>query len=96
MRNRPDAHRWRVTMNDTCVEVFRRPVLTSEVTLGALGIGNAPMPVPVCVCSAHITDTDDVNTVTIYNQTHQPITRATTHDALTHMLRVTQDFDDSF
>lgn len=94
MRNRPDANRWRVTMNDTCVEVFRRPVLTSEVTLGALGIGNAPLPVPICVCSAHITDTDASHTVIIYNQTHELVTRTTTHNAIIHMLRLTHEFDD--
>jgi hypothetical protein len=45
-RKHPDAQRWRVTLRGDVIEVFLRPILTSEVTLGALGIGNAPMPVP--------------------------------------------------
>lgn len=45
-RKHPDAQRWRVSMREDVVEVLRRPILTSDVTLGALGIGNAPMPVP--------------------------------------------------
>lgn len=86
MRNRPDANRWRVTMSDTQVEIFRRPVLTSEITLGALGIGNAPMPVPVCVCTAILTDADS-QTVTIFGHDGDVIATTNTHSATQHALQ---------
>jgi hypothetical protein len=60
MRNRPDALRWRVTMSETQVEVFRRPVLTSAVTLGALGLTDAPMPIPRCIVQLHLVDSSTV------------------------------------
>jgi hypothetical protein len=50
-RSRSDAPRWRVTQNQAQIEVYRRPVLTNDVTLGALGIGDAAMPVPLLVCT---------------------------------------------
>lgn len=50
-RNRSDAPRWRVTQYQDQIEVFHRPVLTNEITLGALGIGNASMPVPRLICT---------------------------------------------
>jgi len=50
-RSRSDAPRWRVTQHQAHIEVYRRPVLTNEVTLGALGIGDAAMPVPLLVCT---------------------------------------------
>lgn len=54
LRMRPDAQRWRVTLRDDVVEVFRRPILTSAVTLGALGLTDAPMPVPICVLTVQV------------------------------------------
>lgn len=91
MRNRPDANRWRVTMSDTQVEVFRRPVLTSEVTLGALGIGNAPMPVPVCVCKAVITD-ETTASVAVYDGDNKLIVTTSTHAAQHYMTRQIDEF----
>lgn len=89
MRNRPDAHRWRVTMNDTEVEIFRRPVLTSEVTLGALGIGNAPMPVPTCVCKA-IAVTDMPDHVEIFDTQHNLVATTGIHAAMLVMLQIAE------
>lgn len=54
LRMRPDSHRWRVTLREDVVEVFRRPILTSAVTLGALGLTDAPMPVPICVLTIQV------------------------------------------
>lgn len=85
MRNRPDAQRWRVTMSDVRVEVFRRPILTSEVTLGALGIGNAPMPVPVCVCYA-VVAADVADSVDIFDEDAHHLMTTSTHAAHHHML----------
>ena len=59
MRNRPDAQRWRVTMTDAEVQIVRRPVLTSEVTLAALGIGASPPPVPELVCRVQLSTEAD-------------------------------------
>ena len=89
MLNRHDAHRWRVTLNDTEVEIFRRPVLTSEVTLGALGLSNAPMPVPICVCKA-IALTDMVDHVEIVDVDHNTIAVTGTHAAVPVMLRLVE------
>lgn len=50
MRNRPDAQRWRVTMSEHDIEVWRRPLLNSAVTLAAIGIGDTPVPTPELVC----------------------------------------------
>jgi len=50
MRNRPDAQRWRVTMSEHDIEVWRRPLLTSAITLAAIGIGDAPVPTPELLC----------------------------------------------
>ncbi len=91
MRNRPDAHRWRVTMSDTRVEIFRRPVLTSAVTLGALGIGNAPMPVPVCVCYA-VEQPTTPNQVDIYDHQQHLTFSTTTHAAYHHMTSMVDAF----
>lgn len=63
LRMRPDAQRWRVSLRADVVEVFRRPVLTSDITLGALGLTDAPMPVPVCV----VTVTLDGNGMAVVN-----------------------------
>ncbi len=57
-RSRSDAPRWRVTQHQAQIEVFRRPVLTNEVTLGALGIGDAAMPVPLLVCTVALSTTE--------------------------------------
>jgi hypothetical protein len=86
MRNRPDAHRWRVTMNDSQVEIFRRPILTSEVTLGALGIGNAPMPVPICICTAVVTATA-TESVDVYDLDGNIIITTSTHAAMHYMVQ---------
>ncbi|RLT29262.1 MAG: hypothetical protein DWI54_07850 [Chloroflexi bacterium] len=67
MRNRPDALRWRVTMSETQVEVFRRPVLTSAVTLGALGLTDAPMPIPRCIVQLQLVDSSNVAISAIWN-----------------------------
>lgn len=91
MRNRPDAHRWRVTMNESEVEIFRRPVLTSEVTLGALGIGNAPMPVPVCVCRA-VAITDNPDQVEVFDAQLNRIAHLGTHAAVPEMLRLVEQY----
>ncbi len=56
-RSRSDAPRWRVTQQQDHIQVFRRPILTSEVTLGALGIGDAAMPVPLLVCTIALSTT---------------------------------------
>jgi hypothetical protein len=74
-------------MNDVEVEIFRRPILTSAVTLGALGIGNAPMPVPVCVCKA-ISVLDQPDHVTILDQLHNTISITHTHAAVPIMIRL--------
>lgn len=78
MRNRPDALRWRVTMSETRVEVFRRPVLTSAVTLGALGLTNAPMPIPRCIVQLHLVDSGSVAVSAVWNGTQyiDPIQQA--------------------
>jgi hypothetical protein len=94
MRNRPDAQRWRVTMNETTLEVFRRPILTSEMTLGAIGIGNAPMPVPRCICLVKL-DTSSTN-VDIYDESENHIATTTTHDALTFIIHYIQVTSASF
>ena len=82
-RKRADAQRWRVTINDDVIEVFRRPILTSEVTLGALGIGNAPMPVPMlCFTLAAVVTTppqwrvDNHTTPTHASSTHDSVQAA--------------------
>jgi hypothetical protein len=93
MRNRPDTNRWRVTMNESQVEIFRRPVLTSEVTLGALGIGNAPMPVPVCVCTA-VSINESTTTVDVYDSNGTLIISTSTHSAVHYMMRHVEDFLD--
>ncbi len=56
MRNRPDAQRWRVTMNEHDIEVWRRPLLTSALTLAAIGIGDAPVPTPELLCRITLPD----------------------------------------
>lgn len=56
-RSRSDAARWRVTQLHTYIEVYRRPLLTNDVTLGALGIGTAAMPVPQLVCTIALSAT---------------------------------------
>jgi len=78
MRNRPDALRWRVTMSETQVEVFRRPVLTSAVTLGALGLTDAPMPIPRCIVQLHLVDSSSVAVCAVWNGTQytDPIQQA--------------------
>ena len=91
MRNRPDANRWRVTMNETQVEVFRRPLLTSEITLGALGIGNAPMPVPLCICKAVLTD-EATATVAVYDEHDTLLVQTSTHAAQHYMTRHIEEF----
>lgn len=97
MRNRPDAQRWRVTMSDSSIEVFRRPVLTSEITLGAIGIGNAPMPVPQCICMVKL-DATSTN-VDIFDATDRHLAHASMHDAyaivMNHIQVETASFNDS-
>ncbi|NBU62945.1 MAG: hypothetical protein EBS29_00305 [Chloroflexia bacterium] len=56
-RNRGDAPRWRVTQHQAHIEVYRRPLLTSAVTLGAIGIGDAAMPVPQLICTIALSNT---------------------------------------
>jgi hypothetical protein len=70
LRNRPDALRWRVTMDETQIEVFRRPVLTSAVTLGALGLTDAPIPIPRCIVQLRMADTGSVAVDALWNGTH--------------------------
>jgi hypothetical protein len=64
-RSRSDAPRWRVTQHQAQIEVYRRPVLTNDVTLGALGIGDAAMPVPLLVCTVALS-TIEPGTVDIF------------------------------
>lgn len=89
MRNRPDSHRWRVTMNDFQVEIFRRPVLTNEVTLGAIGIGNAPMPVPVCICKAVLLP-EKSDHVEIFDAQNNSISITGTHAAMPLMMQLVE------
>lgn len=56
-RGRSDAPRWRVTQHQEQIEVYRRPILTSDVTLSALGIGDAAMPVPQLICTVALSTT---------------------------------------
>lgn len=70
LRNRPDALRWRVTMDETQIEVFRRPVLTSAVTLGALGLTDAPIPIPRCIVQLQMADNGSVAVDALWNGTH--------------------------
>lgn len=53
VRMRPDAQRWRVTITDDRVEIWRRPILTSAITLAAIGVGDAPMPIPQLCYAVH-------------------------------------------
>jgi hypothetical protein len=69
MRNRPDALRWRVTMDETQIEVFRRPVLTSAVTLGALGLTDAPIPIPRCIVQLQMAHNGSVAVEALWNGT---------------------------
>lgn len=91
LRNRTDAQRWRVTMSDTRVEIFRRPILTSAVTLGALGIGNAPMPVPHCVCFAELAENQS-NLFTVYDQQQHLISQCTAHAAYPLMVQLIEAY----
>lgn len=75
VRMRPDAQRWRVTINKEVIELWRRPVLTSDVTLAALGIGDAPMPVPQLCCV--IMADDATQTWSIQDLTHDPVQQVT-------------------
>jgi hypothetical protein len=78
LRNRPDALRWRVTMTAEAVEVFRRPILTSDITLGALGLTDAPMPVPVCIARITLIDagTTMIESHHTYEQERAPVLQA--------------------
>ena len=94
-RSRSDAPRWRVTQQQAHIEVFRRPILTSEVTLGALGIGDAAMPVPLLVCTIALSTTQpgDVD-IFVYNAQHTPQLHATVmpHQLLAHIAPIIAPF----
>lgn len=91
MRNRPDALRWRVTMTEDAVEVFRRPVLTSAVTLGALGLSTAPMPVPQCVIRITLLDSQ---TISVQQVTTGCIEHAPLHMAVERVHSCIQTYQD--
>ena len=91
LRNRPDALRWRVTMSSDAVEVFRRPILTSAITLGALGLTDAPMPVPVCVVQITLLDNQTVNIVSRTTAEHE---HAPTHTAVERVVAFVNQYRD--
>lgn len=82
-RNHHEPHRWRVTMRDDTIEVFRRPLLTSDVTLGALGIGTAPMPVPLLFYVIYPVPAEPSQTPTQWCIIDQSNPHHTTHTAAT-------------
>jgi hypothetical protein len=94
-RSRSDAPRWRVTQQQEHIEVFRRPILTSEVTLGALGIGDAAMPVPLLVCTIALSTTQpgDVD-IFVFNEknTAQLYATAMPHQLLAHIAPIIAPF----
>jgi hypothetical protein len=94
-RNRSDAPRWRVTQHNDQIEVYRRPVLTSEVTLGALGIGNAAMPVPQLVCTIVLSTTQpgDVD-IFVIDENHNAQLHATVmpRQLLAHIVPIIAPF----
>ena len=92
LRNRSDALRWRVTMISDTVEVFRRPILTSAITLGALGLTDAPMPVPVCVVLITLLDHQTVNIVS--HQTGESEQTAL-HKATERIIAIVNEYRDS-
>lgn len=91
LRMQPEAHRWRVTLRDETVEVFRRPVLTSAVTLGALGLTGAPMPVPILVATVHIPTPGTAVITDLARQHEIPVP---VHEALARVLGITQAWVD--
>jgi len=94
-RSRSDAPRWRVTQQQAHIEVFLRPILTSEVTLGALGIADAAMPVPLLVCTITLSTTQpgDVD-IFVYDAQHMPQLHATVmpHQLLAHIAPIIAPF----
>ncbi len=94
LRNRPDALRWRVTTSEHKVEVFRRPILTSDVTLGALGLTDAPMPVPRCVAQITLKDAHTASILGLDDGTRydDPINRAV--DRVLWLVRSYAESDD--
>jgi hypothetical protein len=94
-RSRSDASRWRVTDTNDQIEVYRRPILTNEVTLGALGIGAAAMPVPQLVCTIALSTTQpgDVD-IFVINEKNTPQLRASIapHQLLAHITPIIAPF----
>lgn len=94
-RSRSDAPRWRVTQHQEQIEVYRRPVLTNEVTLGALGIGNAAMPVPQLVCTIALSTIEPgaVDIFVFAEQNHAQL-HATVppHQLIAHILPIIAPF----
>lgn len=94
-RSRSDAPRWRVTQQQEQIEVFRRPVLTNEVTLGALGIGDAAMPVPLLVCSIALSTLEPgAVDIFIFTEQNHPQLHATVapHQLMAHILPIIAPF----
>ena len=93
LRNRPDALRWRVTMTSEAVEVFRRPILTSDVTLGALGLTNAPMPIPVCIVKITLIES---GTCMIHDQQRSSTEVAPLHQTAERVVFLVNGYIDPF
>ena len=94
-RNRSDAPRWRVTQHNEQIEVYRRPLLTSEVTLGALGIGDAQMPVPQLICTVALSNTQPGYVdIFVIDEHHNPQLHATVmpHQLLAHIVPIIAPF----
>ena len=94
-RSRSDAPRWRVTQHQEQIEVYRRPVLTNEVTLGALGIGDAAMPVPLLVCTVALSTTQPGDVaIFIFDETNNAQLHVTVppHQLMAHILPIIAPF----
>jgi len=94
-RSRSDAPRWRVTQTHAQIEVYRRPILTNEVTLGALGIGDAAMPVPLLVCTVALSTTEPgAVDIFIFDEKNHPQLYATVapHQLMANILPIIAPF----
>ncbi len=94
-RSRSDAPRWRVTQHQEQIEVYRRPILTSEVTLGALGIGDAAMPVPLLVCTVALSTTQPGDVaIFIFDEKNNAQLHVTVppHQLMAHILPIIAPF----
>jgi hypothetical protein len=78
-------------MTADAVEVFRRPVLTSAVTLGAFGLSDAPMPVPICVIRMTLYDGQ---TISIHLMDANHIEHAPLHMAAERVSVLIQNYQD--